>query len=767
MRLAPIINRANTHTSIWEMFELIQKDEELGVLSSNEAQMLRDEVLTAALANNSWLNVVVDTAHRLLAKYGFAWPELYMKIMHHMLENRQHEDIIRWHFHLAPKFLPSADIFGAILSSFILDPSPRMQSNLLALYISSTEKGLYDHIIPILFAAGRSSLARHWRKKLLVFGDFPKSKKSAPFLHFLKQYYPSVTLTEEERAVTQVTDLFVKNTASHLDRPDYSSEGQYSDGIVAKWFASSWIPVDFAINLAQRLGLRVMGPRSLQSLALREPGAKILALRLARIEKLGITVSSKNYCKVLAYFAKHEEDLRLAEFLTCDIHPDEFDDVETRRMLLASSARKGDWRRQRLLQDVEWAIESESSSRRLNDLLHRELATYKQGRARQILDRMEALKANIHRQSASQLLMAVFREIGKHSAKRKHRGRKSYIRLQLQLNKAIEIVRRITSHNFAIPLRYWKLLLCNLGRSGRLHELQQLSEEIVQLYSPFSDGLVPICCEDLPRCLPKARNATHIPCDPSRLSNCGKHVEKCLGQKVNSSYCPTLRNRGSMIANQNRHQWDEATRDITACSSPDLMALKNHSRDMKPRTEVCGNRDCLTICIPTDLSLSHRQHPVQQIFDVTLQRSIVRWAFHQKLDIPPPCPSLEKLTQSGIGVCDITYGVRLLARLRDLGVPIDVKVLRAVVLSKIALCQVRGRKRDQSRDRHELSLERLKHMFDETWGSELLPNTLEMRRQMDKQKPKLWGRYSKLFGQSFDERQIFPPKNTLSSKAIF
>ncbi|KAG5983732.1 hypothetical protein E4U55_007317 [Claviceps digitariae] len=622
------------------MFELFKKDEDSGNLSPHEAQLLRDEVLNAALTNNSWLSVVVDTAYCLLAKYDFQWPDLYMKIMHHMLDNRRHEDTIRWHFRLAPKFLPSTDTFGAIVSSFILDPSP-----------------------------------------------------------------------QEERRVTQTTDLGNGNSHSHMNHYNYSSKGQYSDSIVAKWFASSWISVDFAIHLAQKLGLRVMGPRSLQSLALREPGAKMLALRLARIEKLGITVSSKNYCKVLASFAKHEKDLLLADFLTCDIHPDEFDVVETRRMLMASSVRNRDWRRQRLLQGIEWAIESEPSPCRLNALLQRELATYKSGRARKVLDRMEALKVTINQQSASQLLMAAFREIGKHSAKRKRRGSKSRTRFQSLLNEAIAILRRVSLHNFAIPLRYWKLLLCNLGRSGRLDELQQLSEEIVQLYSPSSGGLVPISYEDLPRSWP---------------------------------------------------EWNEATRRF----SPDLTSRKNVSQDIKLRTEACVNGDCMMLCIPADLPMSHRHHPVQQIFDVTLQRSIVRWAFDQGLNMSSPCPSLERLTESGIAVCDINRGVLLLARLRDLGVLIDLQVLRAEVLSKIALGQVPGRKRNRSRDRHELSLERLKRFFDEAWGSEILPNTLEMRRQIDKQNPELWNRYSKLFEQSFDKRQNSSQEDMLASKGI-
>ncbi|KAG5952369.1 hypothetical protein E4U57_006172 [Claviceps arundinis] len=766
MRIPQMINRGDAGKGIWEIFELLQKDETSGNLSRDEAQLLRDEVLAVTMTSNSWLNILVDTAHRLLAKYDFYWPDLYMKVMHHMLETRRHDDTIIWHLRLAPKFLPSTDTFGAILSNFVLDPSPSMQSTLTALYISSKDKGLYDHLIPVLFAAGCSKLARLWRKKLLVFGDFPKSNLSTPFLRFLHQYYPSIALTNEEKLLAEVADSFIEDAPlqSKLSNDLCFSKGQYSDSIVAKWLASSWTSIDFAIHLAQRLGLRVMGPRSLQSLALRESGARMTALRLARIEQLGITVSNKNYCKVLAFFAKCEEDSLLADLLACDIHPDEFDDVETRRMLKVSALRNRDWRRQRLLQGIEWAIDSEPSSHRLNAILQQELETYKLGRVRQILDRMEALNINMNRESASQLLEVAFRGLGKHSAKRKRKYRSSKSRTSFQrlLNMAIGIVRRVALHDVAIPLRYWKLLLWNLGRSGRLDEFQQLSEEIVQLYSPSSGGLLPICCEDLPGSLLKSRAAIKASRASSTLSPYAKDTENGSGRDAISSSSPTLSNYGNVKADWNCSRCDQANRGAKACSTPHLTAPNHSSRHRSPRTKACGNWNYPIPSIPSDLPFSHEQHPIQQIFDLDLQRSIVRWGFDQKLTTSSASPSLEDLAGTGLAICDITKGVRLLARLKYLGVIVDLQVLRAVILSKIALAQIPGSERNRSRDKLELSPECLKLLFDEAWGSDIFPSALDLRGELDKQKPKLWSRYAKLFEQSFDQ-----PQNSSQEDMLF
>ena len=102
---------------------------------------------------------------------------------------------------------------------------------------------------------------------------------------------------------------------------------------------------------------------------------------------------------------------------------------------------------------------------------------------------------------------------------------------------------------------------------------------------------------------------------------------------------------------------------------------------------------------------------------------------------------------------DVACGVHLLALLRDQGVLIDMQVLRATVISRIALGQVPGRRKDRSRDVNEMSLENLKRLVDEAWGAEIMPSLPDIKRELERQKPKLWSRYPKLFGKMFDQRQ--------------
>ncbi|OAQ68298.1 pentatricopeptide repeat domain-containing protein [Pochonia chlamydosporia 170] len=758
------VRQNHGYDGVWQLFGILQKNGLIQVLANHEAQHLRDEILTAALDLDSRLTVLIKAAHDLLSATGFQWPELYMRVVHYLLCHGNYERSVRWHLQLTPKFPPSTEVFGALISSFVVDPSPNMQSNLTALYVSSTNKQLYDHIIPVLFAAGHSKLARLWRKKLLIFGDYPKTSKSRPFLRFLSAYYPNILQSSEELQVSQLAnrakDLNDLQPAKSETDPN---KGQYSDAILARWFASTWASVELAINLAQRLGLRVIGPRSLQSLALREYDAKMVATRIAHIENLGITISSQMYCKALVFFAKQGEDALLKDLLACDIHPDEFDDTETRQMLMAAAVREQNWQVERLLQGIEWAIESDPSTRRLHALLDYELGRRKYDKARQVLDRMEALKVNMSQQNAAQLLERTFIGLGKHPTGRKLHVKRLRDNFDALVNRAIDVTRRVALHDVAVPLKFWSLLLQNLGRVGRLAELEQLSMEVIQLYTPTLGGLIPVHPEDLP------------PVETRKGKQIGT-IEHQLGS-LTGDICPV-----KDFLPPNDHTFRSDARSYEALRAYPKERQSGLNWPMQPRNEESSNLDLKSTSpwdileedtqtdstitdrpelspttthfkdyIPADLPIRHRQHPIQRLFTTHLQRSIVRWGFDHGLKSTPSSRSLMGLSPCAASAFDVASGIRLLALLRDQGIHVDVQAIRATIVTRFALGQVPTRRKDRSRDRHELSIEHLKVLFDEAWGSEILPSPSEIARQLEQQKPQLWSRYTKLYGQSFDE----------------
>ncbi|KAL7942992.1 hypothetical protein V8C42DRAFT_331028 [Trichoderma barbatum] len=495
---------------VWAVFQAIWSREKHDIIAFSDAEPLRGKILSAALGSDSRLSVLFTAAQELLAQNSFQWSDFYARIVRFFLERGDYEEAIRWDQRLSPIFPPGADEFGALLATFVIKPTPEMQSTLTTLYVSSANRQLYDHIIPALFASGQSKLARTWRKKLVLFKDAPLTSNSRPFLLFLASYYPHIQLTESELAVAELNrqELAAESdddveSFPEIDRKSIDKRGTHSDALVAKWFASTWTSVEFAINFIYKLGVRTIGPRSLQSLALRDPDAKEVAARIDQVERLGIKISTQSYCKILVSFARNGADDLLMDLLHCDIHPDEFEDMETRHSLMAEAARTGDWKMERLLQGIEWAIETGPTSRRLNSLLRSELSKRSLGKAKEVLDRMEALKISMAQASATGLLKRVFWKLDSHPPQRSNRPlRKDHGFNDSDdpvLDRALNVIRRISCHDVAIPTKYWKQLLYKLGRSKRLDELDQLSLEIMQFYTPPYGGLVPVHREDLPK----------------------------------------------------------------------------------------------------------------------------------------------------------------------------------------------------------------------------------------------------------------------------
>ncbi|UKZ83697.1 hypothetical protein TrVFT333_011506 [Trichoderma virens FT-333] len=503
-----ILSDKHGSDGVWAVFQAIWYREKHDTIAFSDAEPLRGKILLAALGSDSRLSVLFTAAQQLLAQNSFQWPDLYTTIVRFFLERGEYEEAIRWDQRLSPIFPPGADEFGALLATFVIKPTPEMQSTLTTLYVSSANRQLYDYIIPALYSSGQSKLARTWRKKLVVFKDVPLTSNSRPFLLFLASYYPHIQLTESELAVAELDRQKLAAEADddesfpEDDRKRINKRGTHSDALVAKWFASTWTSVEFAINFIYKLGVRTIGPRSLQSLALRDPDAKEVAARIDQVERLGIRISSQSYCKILVSFARNGADDLLMDLLHCDIHPDEFEDMETRHSLMAEAARTGDWKMERLLQGIEWAIETGPTSRRLNSLLRSELSKRSLGKAKEVLDRMEALKISMAQASATGLLKRVFWKLDSHpprSQRPLHRDHGFNDSDDPILDRALNVIRRISCHDVAIPTRYWKTLLYKLGRSRRLDELDQLSLEIMQFYTPPYGGLVPVHREDLPK----------------------------------------------------------------------------------------------------------------------------------------------------------------------------------------------------------------------------------------------------------------------------
>ncbi|KAF4334357.1 pentatricopeptide repeat domain protein [Fusarium beomiforme] len=727
----------------WETFLELQDRNQLGLLTKPRALFLRDIILKTALTKSDRMEKLFKVARHLQETESFTWPELYLKVVHFYLAQTDYETAFMWHLKLMPLFTPDLDSFGVLMASFAIDFTPKLQSTLTRIYVFSPYRELYDYVVPALFESGQSHSARIWRKRFILFSDHPKSLKSMPFLDFLSRYFSTVQLTEKELAILNrdASARDATRTSVHKDVRLEEGKGLYSDHFTARWFASSWASPEFAIDLMHRIGLRTIGPQSLQAIALREADARGVTDRLKQLRKLGIEIKPSVYCKALTSFAERDKDALLRDLLHCDIHPKEFEDPERRSALLAASAIRQNWNLERLLQEVEGLVTTPrpSPDRTLSEELNRDLtlALHRRkdlAKARYVLHRMESLDVTLQQKTSEHLLNRVFEDIWYHPTL----GKQVFYGFQAdpKLDRAIHTSLRVAGHGVAVPIKYWQMLLYNLGRSGRFNDLEGLSYEICELYSPKPGGLIPVHRKDtVPRPDPKIEDLE------AESETWSEYYSSPGGKKEKSHF-------------------NEAF--LRAEIGPPQDEIKSISRDSEPKSKSRRrskkqkrNDSDHVFCIPADLPFTHRQHPIQKIFDISLQRAIIRWGFDITLGRQPTQPSLATLKPTGITSFDLACGVRLLAMLRDKGVYIDQQIVRSTIIKRLAAASLPGKPRARARDSRELSPKNMKRLVEEAWGSGILPSEKQLALEIERHKPKLWKSYPRLFEKSYGDDQYF------------
>lgn len=489
-------------------------------------------------------------ADDLLQRFDYRWPNLYTKCMHDLLEKGSFEKAVETHSRLAANFLPDRHILSMFFENFVLNPDFQMQKALKTIYISLPQHDLYDIIIPVLFESGQSNLAKSWRRTLLLNKDFPSSEACGPFLTFLACYYTNTHFTPEER---RIIDTILENSRSKrkkkrstmgfIDTPpqalsdrrldiaetplqSHPESNGLVDGIIEKLFASSWTPVNFAVQLAKNAGIQSIGFRAFQALALRAANATEINELIQTLNKLGISTPTGAYCTAVSEFAKQGLDSLLSDLLHSDIHPEEFDDEETRQMILDNSIRQHDTKQERLMRGVMSAIKvntqkvPQSSSFQLAtaepSIPIEKLLFDEPWRMKLALERVVSLGFRIGSVEASTILRRAFAAFPIDS-----RGvawdSDECTRI---LDEVIGVIRCIAAQNVAVRAEYWKMLLLGLGHQGRLDTMEQLSLEIADMYDHNLAGCFPVHKADLPKMtklatafLRRTDNSGSIPAD--------------------------------------------------------------------------------------------------------------------------------------------------------------------------------------------------------------------------------------------------------------
>lgn len=105
------------------------------------------------------------------------------------------------------------------------------------------------------------------------------------------------------------------------------SDIRFDDKLGARWFASTWMSLDMALNFIDKLGIDHIGPLSLRSIARRENSWQAIRTRLAQLSSLGIRIDLCNYTILLTKLVHLEEQEYLTELLNLELPPDSFEKI--------------------------------------------------------------------------------------------------------------------------------------------------------------------------------------------------------------------------------------------------------------------------------------------------------------------------------------------------------------------------------------------------------------------------------------------------------
>ncbi|ROV91445.1 hypothetical protein VSDG_07169 [Cytospora chrysosperma] len=463
-------------------------------------------ILNAAVTSEPLLREVISYAEWLFETHAARWPYLYATVMTFMLTRREKTEALMWHMTLMPSFGPNETEFVELLKKYITNPEVYLQGKLQALYRWSVHRRLYDVLIPYLFGTGHSRLALQWRLLLTSHGDMPISLAARPFLRYVGAYYPETRLSEEELAVAGLA-LDDCQGSEHANNTEYLpaeaalngqnlsylinrvhgetfgiQERPYNDKLGAKWFASTWVPLDFAINVIYTIGIQGIGALSLQSIALREGNARGILHRLDQFRQLKIELPNSSYVGAIRHYATVGDDEALQELLHSDIHPDIFDDDVGQQELLRNCLDAGHWETYHLVLKTRLAVTAGSIGTCSDSVLQSCARQGNGAMALKILREMSSRNIQPAPMTSHAVSSLILQSLSPHAT---GLGRQ-HVDLQVSL------CRQLAKTRFPPAVEVWQTILYRLGRERRLADLERMSFEILRTFLDYANSEGPM-----------------------------------------------------------------------------------------------------------------------------------------------------------------------------------------------------------------------------------------------------------------------------------
>ncbi|KAK0720362.1 hypothetical protein B0H67DRAFT_467605, partial [Lasiosphaeris hirsuta] len=488
--------KLDSFTGICQVMSELMKRKTLHEVQGRAAERFWGTILSAGLKHQQdhLLENVWAYTQWLYEKHGKRWPNIYWYSIDYFTNKARKKDAELWHSRLSPNFGPDAATFELLLKKLLSYNNHtrheisrvKREEIVRWLYRETPYRNLYDAVVPFLYERGFSNYAAIWRKILVDNGDLPRSHASRTFLQFLSTYEPKIQLTKTEIVVRDLKSPSLQSGQGEINGQGQNmrylinkvhgqtfgiEEKAYNDELGARWFASTWVSLDFVIDSIRFLGFTSIGPLSLQSLALRESNTKGIIRRINQLEKAGIGLGTSTYASAIRNWAAASNEDMLQQILQSDMHPDVYDDGYLQRHVFGEALSTGDWSQYRLLFEARISLLTQLITEASNQLLIICLGANNQPLITKIIDAMQHKGIELFPRSVGAISTHIIRNVsparGDDISVAVFYGRLCSRVIGLQCPPSVEAMR---------------ILLEKIGRSRRMQDFLELATKFIDYY---------------------------------------------------------------------------------------------------------------------------------------------------------------------------------------------------------------------------------------------------------------------------------------------
>jgi len=336
-----------------------------------------------------------------------------------------------------------------------------------------------------------------WHFKLISKGDVPTKPQHARRLsRFLAIYDPpnAVRVTQSLVAAGSAFDIpTILNNNIKISREIMNLVHSrtfkipvkaYNDEYGARWFATSWVPLELAMHSIHALGIQEIGPLSLQALCLRkehdgiEPAPSTIVRRIEQLENIGLSIGNSVFSRAVKHFAQNRMFNYLKGLLYSDQHPDSYGDWKHLEDLLASFARIRDWEQYRRILAIRMISSKAPATEAQNVWLRTHITNENLPAAMDVLAKMQV--------NGTIVKASTIAYIVRHILVRRQQGRRPSLLKggPHDMHMAINVLKGIMDAGNLVPATSWREIIRRLGMAGQQRDLRELCMFLAARYGP-------------------------------------------------------------------------------------------------------------------------------------------------------------------------------------------------------------------------------------------------------------------------------------------